>query len=173
MSEGADTRGVNQTLLLLVCPVGRVEACVLREKELYDFLVKGFRGRLGNPDTMAEWLRRVSVAFPDVDLVADARKALVWEAERPTRAKKDVRAFLRNWWSRSQQNLDEGSAPVISISAVKWLRKNNKSPDYLVDRWVEQRGPLTEDTIRDFCGYFGVTQPASVEELIRVYKEDN
>jgi hypothetical protein len=145
-----------------------VEAFVFRDTELHDFLLKAFPKRLGNTDTLMGWCSKATVAFPDVDLVKEARKALLWEAERPSRTKKDVRAFLRNWWSRSQENFEAGGAKVVPIAAVKWLRKNNKSPDYLLDRWCAKRGGLTRESIASFCQYFAIAPPLSADEVIEV-----
>ncbi len=144
---------------------------MFRDTELHDFLIEAFPGRLGKTDSLMGWCSKAVLAFPDVNLVNEARKALLWEAERPSRSKKDIRAFLRNWWSRSQESFDSGGGQVVLLEAARWLRKNNKSPDYLLDRWCARRGGLTKDSISSFCQYFGVMPPSSAEEVIKVRGE--
>ena len=130
--------------------------------------LRHFPRDLATPTPLWVWCSKATVAFPDVDLVKEARKALLWEAERPSRTKKDIRGFMRNWWSRSQENFETGGAKVVPIAGVKWLRKNNKSPDYLLDRWCAKRGGLNRESIASFCLYFGTAPPLSADEVIEV-----
>ena len=64
----------------------------------------------GSPESFDGWLESSAEAFPDVDLLSEARKARAWEQSNPTRKKKQVRRFLGNWWSRAQER--GGSSPA-------------------------------------------------------------
>lgn len=64
----------------------------------------------GNSESFEGWLASSAEAYPDVDLLAEARKARAWEQSNPTRKKKQIRRFLGNWWSRAQER--GGSSPA-------------------------------------------------------------
>ena len=147
--------------------MGDVEVCVSLERDLYDFILKAWPKAHGDSETLAAWISRAQLAFPDVNLLEDARKAAVWEAERPSNSKKSARRFLRNWWARSQESV-KPPAPVVSLSAVRWLSKNNKHPDYLFENWARGKG-VDETAVLEFCDYIGVSRPDDPHEVVSVF----
>ena len=64
----------------------------------------------GNPESFEGWLESSAEAYPDVDLLGEARKARAWEQSNPGRKKRQIRRFLGNWWSRAQER--GGSSPA-------------------------------------------------------------
>lgn len=160
-------RGVQKAFLIAVFLSGNVEVCVSLEKDLYEFILKVWPKAHGDSDSLASWISRARLAFPDVNLLEDARKASVWEAEKASNGKKSARRFLRNWWARSQES-SSPVAPVVSLSAVRWLSKNNKHPDFLFESWA--RGKVVDErAVLEFCGYIGVTRPDDPEEVVSVF----
>lgn len=141
-----------------------------REIGLHDFVVKAWPVNCGSRSTLSGWIEKAFIAFPDVDLEKEAKKAFMWEAARPSRTKKSIRRFLTNWWSNSQDRFAGKPAKVVPIEAAKWLRRNNKAPDYLFKSWVGDRG-LSEGSIESFCDYFALAKPECFEEVMDVYRE--
>lgn len=139
----------------------------MKAVELREFIVKAWPKSHGEADTLDVWLSKAAMAFPDVDLLADARKAAVWEAEKASNKKKSARRFLTNWWSRTQAS-SKPVAPVVSLSAVRWLSKNNKHPDYVFEAWARGK-EVTPLAVVEFCNYMGVTAPDSCEEVVDVF----
>jgi hypothetical protein len=139
--------------------------------ELRRFMIEVWPRRHGESDSLMGWLSRAQMAFPDVDLLNEARKAAVWESEKASNKKKSARRFLTNWWGRTQES-SKKDAPVVSLDAVRWLSKNNKHPDYKFEAWVHldpEGGRNTPEAVMAFCGYMGVTPPSSCEEVIDVF----
>ena len=64
----------------------------------------------GSPESFEGWLEASAEAYPDVDLLGEARKARAWEQSNPGRKKKQIRRFLGSWWSRAQER--GGSSPA-------------------------------------------------------------
>lgn len=65
--------------------------------------------KLTDPVGFEEKLR---AAFPRVDLLAEARKARLWETDKASRPWKDPRSGLRNWMGNARPTLPaEGQAP--------------------------------------------------------------
>lgn len=48
-----------------------------------------------------------STAYPDIDLVAETKKAMAWMMSNPGKRKKDIKAFLNNWFSRAQKDREK------------------------------------------------------------------
>ena len=135
-------------------------------ERLSGFILGTWGVSAGLAKTLPDWIRKAQVTFPDVDLMKEARRAAMWEAARPSRKKKNVRMFLTNWWSRSQENIDSGPSRVVSLSAARWLKKNNKSPDFLFDSWVEGKGEVTAGLVVEFSSCFGVDAPSDPYEVV-------
>ena len=140
------------------------------ERDLSGFILEVWPKRCGDEATLAPWIRRAGLAFPDVDLFAETRKAAVWEAEKASNSKRSVRRFLTNWWARTQES-SSSVAPVISLSAVRWLSKNNKAPDFQFENWVrlDPTSRSAPAAVLDFCTYMGVSCPDSCEEVVTVF----
>ena len=128
--------------------------------------------RAGDPQTLADWVGVAKETFPDVDLLAESRKAAMWEADRPSRQKKIVRRFLTNWWGRAQQSADKSSAPVVCLDSVRWLKVNNRVPEKKLSNWLRGRGPLTEEKVREFCKYYECALPSSIDEVLKLYSPE-
>ena len=141
-------------------------------ERLSGFILGTWGVSAGLAKTLPDWVRKAQVTFPDVDLMKEARRAAMWEAARPSRKKKSVRMFLTNWWSRTQESVDSGPSRVVSLSAARWLKKNNKSPDFLFDSWVEGRGEVTEGLVVEFSGCFGVDAPAEPSEVVSLLSKE-
>ncbi len=141
-------------------------------ERLSGFIIGTWGISAGVASTLPDWIRRAQVSFPDVDLMKEARRAAMWEAARPSRKKKNIRMFLTNWWSRSQDSIESGPAPVVSISAARWVSKNNKKPDFLFSSWVDGRGAITEALVEEFSKCFGVDLPESPSEVVRLLKKE-
>lgn len=54
-------------------------------------------------------------AYPGVDLLVQARRALAWEIANPQRKKRQHGRFLSNWWARQQ---DQGLRPPPTQEAT-------------------------------------------------------
>jgi hypothetical protein len=147
-----------------------VEVCVFTNDELESFIVSVWPKRHGKTSELMPWIKKARVAFPDVDLLMEARKAAVWEAEKISNNKKSAKRFLTNWWGRTQQRAigETPVARVVSLSAVRWLSKNNKEPDYLFEKWARKRG-VDETSVLSFCNYFDVSRPDSALEVVEVF----
>ena len=141
-----------------------------REQELYDFVLSAWPKRHGDTKTLRGWVGKAFLAYPDVDLLVEARKASLWEAERPSNTKRSIRRFLSNWWSKSQSKEPGRRARVVSIGAVRWLKKNNKNPDYAFENWVRGR-EVTPESVLEFCSYASTTEPISAEEVVTIFLE--
>jgi hypothetical protein len=50
-----------------------------------------------------EWEELQRAAYPGVDLLKQAQRAIAWEANNAGRAKKDHARFLGNWWEEQQE----------------------------------------------------------------------
>ena len=147
--------------------VSGVEVRVSSNAELYEFIVDVWPKVHGDTKTLMSWLNRASKAFPDVDLLHEARKAAVWEEQKASNKKTSIRRFLTNWWGRTQESA-KPDAKVVSLSAVRWLSKNNKYPDHLFERWVRRHG-VDEASVLSFSHYFGVSAPDSTAEVVEVF----
>lgn len=141
-----------------------------KESVLHDFIIEAWPKRCGDKETLLLWSKKACVAFPSVDLVGEARRAFMWEAERASREKKHVRRFLTNWWSRSSKNLPFETPKVTPLGAVRWLRKYNKEPDYLFESWAHGK-QLSPEAIVEFCGYMGAHLPEDCEDVVSVFLE--
>ena len=147
-----------------------MEVYVSRKMELHDFVSTAWPKRHGDAGTLMGWVEKAFLAYPDVDLLTEARKASLWEAERPSNTKRSIRRFLSNWWSKSQSKEPGRRARVVSIGAVRWLKKNNKSPDYAFENWVRGR-EVTPEAVLEFCSYASTTEPFSPEEVVTIFLE--
>ena len=138
--------------------------------ELEEFVVSVWPKRHGDSSALKPWIKKARIAFPDVDLLMEARKAAVWEAEKVSNTKRSAKRFLTNWWGRTQERAgeDKSACRVVSLSAVRWLSKHNKHPDYLFERWVRRRG-VDEAAVLSFCDYFGIPNPDSAAEVVEVF----
>jgi len=142
---------------------------VSRERELYDFVIAAWPKRCGDDRTLMGWIEKAFLAFPDVDLLLEARKAAMWEAEKRANQKKSVRRFLTNWWARSEPVVRRRpGAKVVSLSAVRWLNRYNRSPDFLFERWARGKG-VDSELVLSFCTYMGATAPDNCDEVVEVF----
>ena len=78
-----------------------------REPSPADDLLEYLRGtwtaqQLGKAGTLGAWVDSQISANPGVDLLQEARRARGWELSNPRKAKKQVRRYLSNWWTRWQ-----------------------------------------------------------------------
>jgi hypothetical protein len=94
----------------------------------------------------------------------------MWEAARPSREKKNARRFLSNWWVRSTKKLPYEVPKATPLGAVRWLKRNNKEPDYLFESWACGKVMIPQVVI-DFCKYMGADQPESFEDVVSVFLE--
>jgi len=149
----------------------------MRETDVYKimgYLMGLWDVGLGSPKGLKSWVEKALVAYPGVDLMAEARRAAVWEAARPSRKKKDVRRFLSNWWSRTQTDAERrGSGrvnTVVSIDSMRWLRRADRAPEKNLSRWMKGKGELTPRLIEKFSNYYSVPLPTSAEEVVSLYR---
>tara|TARA_R100001079_G_scaffold19134_1_gene9617 strand:+ start:806 stop:1255 length:450 start_codon:yes stop_codon:yes gene_type:complete len=146
---------------------------VFTDSELYDFVVETWPSGHGDADSLLKWVKAARIAFPTVDLLAEARKAALWESERPSNKKKSARRFLRNWWSRAGEWSAEKKAPevVVPISAARWVRRHNRKPDFYFEKWVDGRGlQIDAESVREFCFYANASFPEDVEAVVSLLK---
>ena len=69
---------------------------------LLDYLLITWPDCLGDHGTLAKWIDKSREAFPGVDLLAESRRAAVWEESRPANRKRKIRPFLTRWWGKTQ-----------------------------------------------------------------------
>ncbi len=149
----------------------------MRETDVYTimgYLMGLWDTGLGSPSGLKAWVEKSLVAYPGVDLTAEARRAAVWESARPSRKKKDVRRFLSNWWSRAQTNAEKRgngrTNTVVSISSMRWLKRADRAPEKKLTRWMKGKGELTPELVEKFSSYYSVPLPASAEEVVSLYR---
>ena len=149
----------------------------MRETDVYKisgYLMGLWDVGLGSSKTLSSWVEKALVAYPGVDLIKEARRAAVWEAAMPSRKKKDIRRFLSNWWSRTQESAEkrgEGKTnTVVSISSMRWLKRADRAPERTLSRWMKGKGDLTPELIEKFSSYYSVPLPASAEEVVSLYR---
>ena len=87
------------------------------EDEVLDYLLETWPGLLGKLETLPRWLSTSRSAFPGVDLLAEARRAAVWEQSQPSRRKRQIRAFLTRWWGRTQDRGGSGGSAPQDVEA--------------------------------------------------------
>ena len=100
-----------------------------REGDLLNYLTETWEnGKLGKLD---EWIEKVCEAYPDMDLVGEARSARAWETANDKRTKKNIKRFLDNWFRRAwanrrQQNIDVGTGHWSNLSRNERRRLINE-----------------------------------------------
>jgi hypothetical protein len=147
-----------------------VEVCVSKEKALHDFIVEAWPKSHGDKKTLDAWIKKAYIAFPDSDLIGEAKRAFMWEAARPSREKKSARRFLSNWWVRSTKKLPYEVPKATPLGAVRWLKRHNKEPDYLFESWARGKD-VTPQAVLEFCGYMGADPPESCKDVVSVFLE--
>lgn len=143
------------------------------DSELHDFIVEVWPAGHGDADSLLKWVKAARIAFPNLDLLTEARKAALWEAERPSNKKKSARRFLRNWWIRASEWAEEKKPAdnVVSLSAARWVSKNNRKPDFYFEGWLRSKGmEVTEESVKDFCFYACVTYPEDPKAVVALLK---
>jgi len=135
------------------------------------FMSEHWGRKAGNPASLPTWVRHAQKIFPDVDLLAEIRLAMMWEMERPSREKKNVRMFMSRWFKRAQENAEKKGrgTVVVSIDSARWLKRNNRKPELKLTRWMDGRGPLTEELIKKYCSYYGVPAPDDIDVVVSIY----
>jgi len=135
------------------------------------FMSEHWGRKAGNPASLPTWVRHAQKIFPDVDLLAEIRLAMMWEMERPSREKKNVRMFMSRWFKRAQENAEKKGrgTVVVSIDSARWLKRNNRKPELKLTRWMDSRGPLTEELIKKYCSYYGVPAPDDIDVVVSIY----
>lgn len=98
-------------------PASLSEQDLIGSDEVLDFMIETWPRKLGKAETLPRWLKTARDAFPAVDLLAEAKRAAVWEQGQPARKKKQIRAFLTRWWGRAQDRGGSGSSPSQSVEA--------------------------------------------------------
>ena len=169
--RGVGIRGVHRTFVQLKPTTGIAEVCVSKKAELHRFIVTAWPKRHGSGETLDSWLSKAFMAFPDVDLIGEARRAAMWEEERASNKKRGARRFLTNWWARTPQSFEKDPAPVVSISAARWLKKNSKYPDYLFEKWA-RGSDINEESVLRFCEYSGASRPDSPAEVVSLFLKE-
>ena len=69
---------------------------------LLDYLLTTWPDCLGDHGTLTKWITKSREAFPGVDLLAESRRASVWEESNPAHRKRKIRPFLTRWWGKTQ-----------------------------------------------------------------------
>jgi len=135
------------------------------------FMSEHWGRKAGNPASLPTWVRHAQKIFPDVDLLAEIRLAMMWEMERPSREKKNVRMFMSRWFKRAQESAEKKGrgTVVVSIDSARWLKRNNRKPELKLTRWMDSRGPLTEELIKKYCSYYGVPAPDDIDVVVSIY----
>jgi len=135
------------------------------------FMSEHWGRKAGNPASLPTWVRHAQKIFPDVDLLAEIRLAMMWEMERPSREKKNVRMFMSRWFKRAQESAEKKGrgTVVVSIDSARWLKRNNRKPELKLTRWMDGRGPLTEELIKKYCSYYGVPAPDDIDVVVSIY----
>ena len=137
------------------------------ERDLSKFILEVWPKSCGDERTLVSWVKRAKMAFPDVNLLEETRKAAAWEAEKASNSKKSIRRFLTNWWGRSQAS-SVRSSPVVYLSAIRWLRKHNKRPDFMFENWARDK-EVTSELVLEFSAYLGVAAPEDPDEVVAVF----
>lgn len=70
--------------------------------------------------------RKLAAAFPGVDLEAQARRAALWEEERPSRRKKNHASFLRKWLTNALQGPRGPERPVEGRQRIVGFDRENR-----------------------------------------------
>ena len=77
-----------------------------------------------------EYLDKWKDTFPAVDIVQEMKQAALWLATNPKKRKKDVRRFLTNWFSKSQERGGGlPSNPVSRGAGRPAARRSTPDPD--------------------------------------------
>jgi hypothetical protein len=59
-----------------------------------------------------DWLEKNRLAYPRLDVIAEAHKADAWLIDNPRKKHKDHRRFLKNWLERSDKALINNDGPT-------------------------------------------------------------
>ena len=72
--------------------------------------------QLGKAGTLGAWVDSQIAANPGVDLLQEARRARGWELSNPRKAKKQVRRYLSNWWTRCRPQKQSDTRDAIAAA---------------------------------------------------------